>query len=1480
MIEPNPQTISIINENILNFPKSFFFFSHLLKTSPSFEWISKIIMFFTYLQLFALTLTPLILNQKFDGRINSLSRIFFLFTHYSFNEPQYSSYSYLLFDEIIIFSVISFFILMTFFFYLCGYRIHPFTSSIRGMLIIFSPVNCFIPINIHFCYAIKESSELGISNTNIIVTIAFSILLFFGFYGFTSWAAPLLLQTPLLSKGHIPSRLLPDLSYVRLSVIYSAGVSYALCSSTRSAFFFSISFSVFFGIFQLSITWKMPFCSIYDTAMVLSISLSMILNPLIALIPYYGVNFDDLTIFGTAIAIFIIVYVSMYLICLFRQNMIIGFIHKKNFEDAINNKIFLYIQTALLNGTLSQPLLHHITKYYEVHPTNNLFFIYWFCYMLSDYQLDANNVDHALTLLANINSLSWSKRFIAFELYRSFTQTMTLPVPIPKIEKLEKLIKKYNSLQMKFWDQMITGKMNEGIETIHRLRGIYTQASQLYEKLRQFYKYHIKILNMESTFFMIRRKHAHSDIPASLPPNITCDIQERFSQFIKKQSLNFEVQINEDHSTATLTESSDNRTMSFISNNLHKILDKPLPLPMYFLVLILFLILIASFTVLSYPIFDIYNSNGEFSMIPIAFNQMRDITRQWSNLNIAMKHMTDCTEDVYLDCDGVFEAMNIPNREPSFIICKTIKTIVDSVSSTAYLIHREAEEFSNSMATFKESNILSELYSTWYQPTISLFPFSSPDMIIYNTTIDIYSTLSLFTDLLRFTNSDAVNDKCDVLFTQFAKQNKNWFFNLSTALEINLDQSLQNYKAYIDLMKSEYSSHGDWQIYIAFLSLVIASLLFCALIILYKDFHFYNTLKLYFRPNQNPYTDKVYSQLEKEDKLHIKFRSLYFLIIFFLMNVAFFIQFYFLYGLIIETRLQVINECNAIIEIGNVAQHISLEIISLLRYFEDKENQDLKNNLIDVHNDLIDSLKSMMASVSPLNIQLLWNKNPISIESERCLRISNDNFTIHDVVSCWPVSRQASILFFYSLTNGTEFSVNSSNFQFIQHLYTTHIMDDFSYFAEVFTSFTQETLCQLNLYCMIEIGFYALFIIFAFLLTSWRFLELSSLYRQIVRLFQVLLPEFIASHQCLMNFIIENEENENKKTVVKSLFSVYDEANLAVLVVSDHTMIVSFTKGVQTLFGYRAEQLIGQPLSILIPRTIANNVSHNSSSYYMQLAKIKKNQVEPVFTRDLLGRASDGTEIQLHVRTSMVEVDDLDFFVIEFKSMAQMYHYDLAIQKHKDYMDETISMTMPLALFSEMNSDGHYIISSYQRFILIYIMAPKPEDYLAISEINDFGDAKQKIEQIIPYYNGADGAIVLDASCSHVCILFVDYANDFESLFMCAWQFLVSYILIDQMLKSGFMITGSDLTLLMFPPPDVPEGIESSPDPISDSRKSIPTMTLEPFSQVMNYIPQLIEILKPNKIIISTDLEPYIEDTTFSKVQSDIPYSLSSYDIA
>ena len=249
------------------------------------------------------------------------------------------------------------------------------------------------------------------------------------------------------------------------------------------------------------------------------------------------------------------------------------------------------------------------------------------------------------------------------------------------------------------------------------------------------------------------------------------------------------------------------------------------------------------------------------------------------------------------------------------------------------------------------------------------------------------------------------------------------------------------------------------------------------------------------------------------------------------------------------------------------------------------------------------------------------------------------------------------------------------------------------------------------------------------------------------------------------------------------------------------------------------------------------------------------------------------------VAQQTVEVEGEDCFVLEMKSLFELFCYDELIQKHKEIYDTIFSTSVPLALFPDLGEQP-MLVKKFSTFILMYIYCPRQELYASLNAGSmDLSDLKGMIETIVPMFDGKSGSCVLNVSCSHAFVLFVDSSPDFGPIFESAWRLAMDVIALDNSVKSGMMLFGTDIDLALYAPPNVPPTYASEKMPVEETRDYVPTMSVEPISPIMGDVPDLCQLLKPNTFMLSRNLAEMIEDVTLTEVPTELPYSLMSFSL-
>jgi PAS domain S-box-containing protein len=334
---------------------------------------------------------------------------------------------------------------------------------------------------------------------------------------------------------------------------------------------------------------------------------------------------------------------------------------------------------------------------------------------------------------------------------------------------------------------------------------------------------------------------------------------------------------------------------------------------------------------------------------------------------------------------------------------------------------------------------------------------------------------------------------------------------------------------------------------------------------------------------------------------------------------------------------------------------------------------------------------------------------------------------------------------------------------------------------------------------------------------------------ELSRLFRLLDPTFIAGNAELMRFVrvavgVQEVDPE---------IGVFDDCGIGLLVLNDSGQILSFTRQVQTLFGYRAEQMLGQNLSVLVPRSGGD---HNAIGFYQQFQSVKRRQADASFTREVLGRQSDGAVIPVRAQVTLSPFQNADYFLVELKSEAALSLHDEAIQELTSAYQAALTSAYPRSLFAQPQAASE-----------LRCMAERFRSCVVAYFVFHPGDFTSAVSDVVPWFGAAAASgpsVVLFVTCAHACVLFV---GDPEAVWEGTWNLLTK---VEPRLSAGFLFTKYDVEVVMTQPPRVPE---AGPVSYAEAHATVPTLTVEPL-EVTRELPVLVQHLRDGYLLLSADL--------------------------
>ncbi len=157
------------------------------------------------------------------------------------------------------------------------------------------------------------------------------------------------------------------------------------------------------------------------------------------------------------------------------------------------------------------------------------------------------------------------------------------------------------------------------------------------------------------------------------------------------------------------------------------------------------------------------------------------------------------------------------------------------------------------------------------------------------------------------------------------------------------------------------------------------------------------------------------------------------------------------------------------------------------------------------------------------------------------------------------------------------------------------------------------------------------------------------------------------------------------------LAGILDNANDAIISINENQQIILFNQGAEKIFGYKAEDVLNQPLDLLLPqRSVGDHRQHIQQ--FGQSSQTARNMAG---RRDIFGRRRDGTEFPAEASISRLELGDITMYTAILRDIsdrvAALQERDKAeiALRESEHRYATLTEVSPVGIF-HYDAAGNY----------------------------------------------------------------------------------------------------------------------------------------------------------------------------------------------
>ena len=175
----------------------------------------------------------------------------------------------------------------------------------------------------------------------------------------------------------------------------------------------------------------------------------------------------------------------------------------------------------------------------------------------------------------------------------------------------------------------------------------------------------------------------------------------------------------------------------------------------------------------------------------------------------------------------------------------------------------------------------------------------------------------------------------------------------------------------------------------------------------------------------------------------------------------------------------------------------------------------------------------------------------------------------------------------------------------------------------------------------------------------------------------------LSSTVLLVEIVEEDKEAEFLRRQMSELLAA---AGDAILSVDADQNIILFNRQAETMFGYEASEIVGQPLDVLLPKSIRGRHRRYVASFRSECQESRPMSGRP----EIKGRRKDGSEFPAEAAISKIELDGSPIFTAVIRDLTVLREAEEQIRKHEAQLRAIIE-ELPFGVAVCRPVDGHVL---------------------------------------------------------------------------------------------------------------------------------------------------------------------------------------------